>query len=436
MQHLYNYHIVRWVIAAFAHLAAMLVLCLAPTVQATATDAIGLDFSLPDVGTSELEQDAIGAIPDYSSEMPFPQGDLGEDEFGSESQSTDELESEIFENDGFSSDELEENGLEGDEFTSEEFQTPFTYDDSDDIFTPLELPPAAEQAPIGESDESQSLAELPPPPPIPETDAAPLFPEIPDSPWLSELPPDPSAELQPEPLPEPVYPPSQRDYSRSLPELEFEPYDPYAHRLELPQSDGYNPNALEEQPATPPVLPEALPDTSPPPIEPNIEPDVERFWRETPNPVVGVANVLSTEQLRVFQEQLNLRQIQLTVEEQLNAIDLVSQTIAIPQALNTYLNHLQQAHAMGLRGSDAIVWTRTRSYLDLNPNAWNAPDLGNAIEQITLAQEVRVRAIALSINESELSISSNNSEDQEVFNLTQSQTMELNSDRLIQFDLS
>lgn len=89
-----------------------------------------------------------------------------------------------------------------------------------------------------------------------------------------------------------------------------------------------------------------------------------------------------------FEKSLTLDQ-----PEFLNAIDLANQAPAA--AIDRgYIDWLQQAKTMGLRGDEAILWARTRSFLDPDTQRWNAPGLGNSVDSITRDQERRQQAIA------------------------------------------
>ncbi|MDX2215393.1 MAG: hypothetical protein SFY66_19170 [Oculatellaceae cyanobacterium bins.114] len=82
----------------------------------------------------------------------------------------------------------------------------------------------------------------------------------------------------------------------------------------------------------------------------------------------------------------------MTLQEELNGIDLANQSPAA--ALDRgYIAWLKTAHNMGLVGSDAILWARTRSYLDPDSGRWSAPGLGNNIHSITQDQERRMNAV-------------------------------------------
>lgn len=86
----------------------------------------------------------------------------------------------------------------------------------------------------------------------------------------------------------------------------------------------------------------------------------------------------------------------LTREELLNGIDLANQ--APLAALDRgYLKWLAQARTMGLRDDEAILWARTRSFLDPDSGQWNAPGLGNSVQAISRDQARRQAAIAQAI---------------------------------------
>lgn len=112
-------------------------------------------------------------------------------------------------------------------------------------------------------------------------------------------------------------------------------------------------------------------------------------------------------QLRRLRNQaLQLRQaaqakgLELTLEEELNGIDLANQSPRAALSRGGYIDRLHQAREMGLQGTDAVLWARTRSYLDPDSGRWNAPGLGNNIYSITNDQERRLRAIARAISAS------------------------------------
>ncbi|MGJ3245698.1 MAG: hypothetical protein ACFE0I_06435 [Elainellaceae cyanobacterium] len=106
-------------------------------------------------------------------------------------------------------------------------------------------------------------------------------------------------------------------------------------------------------------------------------------------------------QLRRLEEQAQMllndakdQHIRLTLEELLNGIDLTNQAPLAALGTEGYIDRLKQAQNMGLKGTDAILWARTRSFLDPHTQRWNAPGLGNTVDGISRDQERRQRAIA------------------------------------------
>ncbi|MBD2001359.1 hypothetical protein H6G00_33000 [Leptolyngbya sp. FACHB-541] len=91
------------------------------------------------------------------------------------------------------------------------------------------------------------------------------------------------------------------------------------------------------------------------------------------------------------------RGITLTLEEELNGIDLANQSPRAALSRGGYIDRLKEAHDVGLRGSDAVLWARTRSFLDPDTNRWNAPGLGNTTHGVTSDQARRMQAIAKAI---------------------------------------
>lgn len=102
---------------------------------------------------------------------------------------------------------------------------------------------------------------------------------------------------------------------------------------------------------------------------------------------------LQKQALTLFQD-AEQRGMTLSLEEQLNAIDLANQSPAAALSRGGYLDRLQEARQMGLKGTEAISWARTRAYLDPDTRQWNAPGLGNTVESITADQERRMGMIS------------------------------------------
>lgn len=91
--------------------------------------------------------------------------------------------------------------------------------------------------------------------------------------------------------------------------------------------------------------------------------------------------------------------LELSLAEQINGIDLANQSPRAALSRGGYLDRLLEARQQGITGEEAILWARTRAFLDPDTQRWNAPGLGNTTESITRDQARRMvavqRAIAL-----------------------------------------
>ncbi|HEY9646512.1 MAG TPA: hypothetical protein V6C88_09095 [Chroococcidiopsis sp.] len=103
------------------------------------------------------------------------------------------------------------------------------------------------------------------------------------------------------------------------------------------------------------------------------------------------------QQAQLLQAQAAQQQMTLTVEAALNGIDLANQAPAAALERGGYIDRLRQADDMGLKGAEAILWARVRSYLDPDTQQWNAPGLGNTLDRITHDQNRRMNEIARAI---------------------------------------
>ncbi|HEY9738551.1 MAG TPA: hypothetical protein V6D06_19795 [Trichocoleus sp.] len=102
-------------------------------------------------------------------------------------------------------------------------------------------------------------------------------------------------------------------------------------------------------------------------------------------------------QVQVLKTQAEAKGLELTLAEILNGIDLANQ--APVAALDRgYVDWLYQAHSLGMTGEDAILYARTRAFLDPDTGRWNAPGLGNTVAAISQDQERRMKAIALAMD--------------------------------------
>jgi hypothetical protein len=103
-------------------------------------------------------------------------------------------------------------------------------------------------------------------------------------------------------------------------------------------------------------------------------------------------------QAGVMQEKAAAQGITLSLEEQLNGIDLANQAPKAVLDRDGYVDWLSKAHQKGLDKSDAVLWARVQSFIDPNTQKWNAPGLGNSPDKITHDQERRMLAIANAIS--------------------------------------
>lgn len=85
--------------------------------------------------------------------------------------------------------------------------------------------------------------------------------------------------------------------------------------------------------------------------------------------------------------------LQLTLAEQLNGIDLANQAPLAALSDQGYIDRLSQAKQKGFNGQDAILEARVWSYWSPQKNRWDAPGLGNLEPSIRHDQERRLLAI-------------------------------------------
>jgi hypothetical protein len=89
--------------------------------------------------------------------------------------------------------------------------------------------------------------------------------------------------------------------------------------------------------------------------------------------------------------------LQLTLEEKLNGIDLANQAPKAALDRGGYVDWLAKARQRGMSGSDAVLWARTRAFINPVTQRWDAPGLGNTAETIGHDQTRRMNAIARAI---------------------------------------
>jgi len=102
-----------------------------------------------------------------------------------------------------------------------------------------------------------------------------------------------------------------------------------------------------------------------------------------------------TEMMRQRAERL---QMELSLQEELNGIDLANQAPLAVLDSPGYIEWLKKAQEKGLKGSEAVLWARVSSYWDPRLNNWNAPGLGNEEGRITHDQNRRMTAIARALD--------------------------------------
>ncbi|NJN85401.1 MAG: hypothetical protein HC881_02615 [Leptolyngbyaceae cyanobacterium SL_7_1] len=103
------------------------------------------------------------------------------------------------------------------------------------------------------------------------------------------------------------------------------------------------------------------------------------------------------QQVQTLQQQAQTYGLELSLAEKLNGLDLANQSPRAALSRGGYIDRLKEARDRGLQNEEAILWARTRAFLDPDTNRWNAPGLGNTTERITADQSRRLRAIVRSI---------------------------------------
>jgi hypothetical protein len=102
-------------------------------------------------------------------------------------------------------------------------------------------------------------------------------------------------------------------------------------------------------------------------------------------------------QAQILTQQAQDQGLTLTRLEWLNALDLANQAPAA--ALDRgYIPWLAQARQLHMPEAEAILWARTRAFLDPDTGRWNAPGLGNTVQAISADQARRQRAIAATVD--------------------------------------
>lgn len=100
-----------------------------------------------------------------------------------------------------------------------------------------------------------------------------------------------------------------------------------------------------------------------------------------------------------IQRKAKTQGVKLDKEALINGIDLANQAPLAALSSGGYIDRLKQAHAKGLKGSNAVLWARTQSYFDPDRGRWDAPGLGNNHPQIEADQQRRLNAISAALKQ-------------------------------------
>ncbi len=120
------------------------------------------------------------------------------------------------------------------------------------------------------------------------------------------------------------------------------------------------------------------------------------FQHGAANPEEADAKQLARLQQQTLQleEKAHAHGLTLSLEALLNGIDLANQAPLAALDRGGYVDWLAEAYKLNMTGTEAIVYARTRSFLDPDTQRWNAPGLGNNIHAIHHDQQRRADAIA------------------------------------------
>jgi hypothetical protein len=99
-------------------------------------------------------------------------------------------------------------------------------------------------------------------------------------------------------------------------------------------------------------------------------------------------------QAEVIRQQAGTNRLMLSLEAELNGIDLANQAPLAALDTGGYIDRLRQAYDRGFTGSDAVLQARVYSFINPKTNQWDAPGLGNNEASITHDQGRRLDAIS------------------------------------------
>ncbi|XGW00050.1 MAG: hypothetical protein ACAF41_14085 [Leptolyngbya sp. BL-A-14] len=141
-------------------------------------------------------------------------------------------------------------------------------------------------------------------------------------------------------------------------------------------------------------------------------------------------------QADMIRQKADAHRLNLSLEEELNAIDLANQSPLAALETPGYVEWLKKAHDRGLTGSDAVLWARTQSYWDPQRNRWAAPGLGNTEGSISHDQNRRLTAIARALDTYQQQAMARRKEDEPQVKVADKPPSEKVADSIIFQDLS
>jgi len=109
-------------------------------------------------------------------------------------------------------------------------------------------------------------------------------------------------------------------------------------------------------------------------------------------------------QATTLRQRAGAQQVPLSLMAELNGLDLANQSPLAALGTVGYVERLKQAQELGMPEAEAIVWARTRAFLDPDSQRWNAPGLGNTVQTISRDQQRRYDAIAQVLAQESLSL--------------------------------
>jgi hypothetical protein len=103
-------------------------------------------------------------------------------------------------------------------------------------------------------------------------------------------------------------------------------------------------------------------------------------------------------QAGIIRQKAGTNRLMLSLEAELNGIDLANQAPLAALDRGGYVDRLRQAYDRGFTGSEAVLQARVYSFINPKTNQWDAPGLGNNESSITHDQGRRLEAIAQALS--------------------------------------